>query len=98
MLKLFKCARCEHEWASRQIKPNRCASCTRKLWWLPAKDIGRPRKYAVDGLRRGQSMNFDKDSQSVANLKQAVNNYGKRAGKRFAFVDCVTFIVCKRVL
>jgi len=32
MIKLFKCLRCKHKWASKQEKPTICPKCKTPYW------------------------------------------------------------------
>ena len=38
MIKIYKCLRCGHEWASRRDKPLRCARCKTPYWHIPRND------------------------------------------------------------
>jgi predicted Zn-ribbon and HTH transcriptional regulator len=31
-VRVFKCKRCGHNWASKQVKPGMCPKCKTRLW------------------------------------------------------------------
>jgi predicted Zn-ribbon and HTH transcriptional regulator len=37
-IKIFKCLRCEHEWASKMDKPLVCPKCKSPYWNTPKKE------------------------------------------------------------
>ena len=107
-MKIHRCERCGHEWASRKLtRPDRCAKCVAKYWWrkarvpkpqVPKKKIGKPNKYPIHLLNIGESMTLERDGLNVLSMKQSVGAFARRHGRRFEMRQNVAGYKIKRLI
>lgn len=101
------CERCGYNWISRHYsRPIRCAKCRAWSWWrpkLPKKirpepgPVGRPRKYYVGHLNVGQQARLEYD-KNITSMKQSINAYAIRAGKKFVLTSEPACLLVRRVI
>lgn len=101
-LSVHTCLRCGKDWVSRQnCRPKRCGVCTSTNWWKLAGESfrGRPIKYPVNDLQKGEKMEFEfADVPNFVSMRQSLIAYGKRHGMKFEIVNKINSFTVERVL